>query len=275
MVEISPQWPPASVPWATTTSTPMSSCRSACRGRRRGRRRARPARGPLHDVRGWRAERVDHHLDAGMRQGDLDLTGALGVDAEAGGLHDRGVEVLRARRDAGVVQDVPDEVAVLLRDHGGQRLDAGRLPAALADVSLRHREVHAVRPAADVVVDPVELDREPLRLVGEGSQHAEPPGVGDCRDHVAAVAEGEDRELDPEPSQIGVRTDPPVTGVAPPDAVGPRVIVPGYRSGARARNGGRACAPTRAGCHDGMAFHCPTGRSAHELQDVDEPESCA
>jgi len=30
MVEISPQWPPASVPWATITSTPWASWRSAC-----------------------------------------------------------------------------------------------------------------------------------------------------------------------------------------------------------------------------------------------------
>ncbi len=32
MVEISPQWPPASVPWAMRTSTPRSTLRSAWRG---------------------------------------------------------------------------------------------------------------------------------------------------------------------------------------------------------------------------------------------------
>ena len=30
IVEISPQWPPASVPWATITSTPIATWRSAC-----------------------------------------------------------------------------------------------------------------------------------------------------------------------------------------------------------------------------------------------------
>jgi hypothetical protein len=33
--------------------------------------------------------------------------------------------------------------------------------------------------------------------MGHCAEHAEPPGPGDRRDHVAAVAEGEDRELDP------------------------------------------------------------------------------
>ena len=91
-----------------------------------------------------------------------------------------------------------DELAVLLGDQRGEVFGRGLLAAALADVLGRHREVDAVGLAVDVLVDPVELDLEPLGLVGQRAEHAEAAGVGDRGDDVAAVAEGEDRELDPE-----------------------------------------------------------------------------
>ena len=46
MVETSPVWPPASVPWATIRSAPAALWRSAWLRCRRGRRRARRGRGP-------------------------------------------------------------------------------------------------------------------------------------------------------------------------------------------------------------------------------------
>ena len=62
----------------------------------------------------------------------------------------------------------------------------------------RHDDVDAVRLAVDVLVDPVELDLELLGRERERAEHAEPAGLAHRGDDVAAVAEGEDRELDPE-----------------------------------------------------------------------------
>ena len=62
----------------------------------------------------------------------------------------------------------------------------------------REEEVDAVGPAAGLVLDPVEVDLELLGGVGHRPEHAEAPGLGHRGHHVAAVAEGEDRELDAE-----------------------------------------------------------------------------
>jgi hypothetical protein len=49
-----------------------------------------------------------------------------------------------------------------------------------------------------VLVDPVELDGELLGREADGTEHAEPAGIADGGDDVAAMGEGEDRELDPQ-----------------------------------------------------------------------------
>src|SRR5207247_6127586 len=59
-------------------------------------------------------------------------------------------------------------------------------------------DVDAVRVLADVLVDPVELDGELFGREADGPEHAEPTRLADSGDHVAAVGESEDRELDAE-----------------------------------------------------------------------------
>ena len=52
--------------------------------------------------------------------------------------------------------------------------------------------------AADVVVDPRQLLVQLLRGERRRTEHAEPAGVGHGGDDVAAVTEGEEREIDTE-----------------------------------------------------------------------------
>jgi hypothetical protein len=49
-----------------------------------------------------------------------------------------------------------------------------------------------------VLVDPVQLGLEPVGLERERTEHPEPARVRDRGDRVAAMTEGEDRELDVE-----------------------------------------------------------------------------
>src|SRR5690606_5209563 len=57
-------------------------------------------------------------------------------------------------------------------------------------------DVDAVGLVADVLVEPGELDLELLGAEADGAEHADPARLGHRGDDVAAVAEGEDRELD-------------------------------------------------------------------------------
>ncbi len=83
---------------------------------------------------------------------------------------------------------------------GDQRRDVVERVAAVAVAGVLRRddEVDAVRPTADLVLDPVEVDLELFGRVGDGAEHAEPAGLRDGGDDVATVAEGEDREFDVE-----------------------------------------------------------------------------
>ena len=49
-----------------------------------------------------------------------------------------------------------------------------------------------------LLVDPVEFDLELLGGESDGAEHAEAAGLADRDHHIAAVREGEDRELDAE-----------------------------------------------------------------------------
>src|SRR6185503_8370606 len=92
------------------------------------------------------------------------------------------------------------EFAVALRNGGAQLLfELGRIDLAHALVLAGNDDVDAVRLVADVLVDPLELDFELSRRKPDGAEDAEPARLADCRDDVAAVAEGEDGELDAEP----------------------------------------------------------------------------
>ena len=76
-------------------------------------------------------------------------------------------------------------------------VDRGRAVVSLV-VSVGQQEVEAVGTTVHLLVDPREVDLEALGRVAYGAEHAEAAGVGDGSDHVTAVTEGEDRELDAE-----------------------------------------------------------------------------
>ena len=138
-----------------------------------------------------------------MGQRDLEL-GAGRVGAE------RGVAVVAGDRRArsGVVvggelghlvpgEDVVDERPVRVGDEGADVVE--RVAAALvAGVLGGHDQIDAVRAVADLLLDPGEVDLQLRRRVGDRAEHTEPTGLRHRGDHVAAVAEGEDRELDVE-----------------------------------------------------------------------------
>ena len=197
--EISPVWPPASVPCATMMSTPFARCFSAWRTELASAATCMPCSCAVcDDVRGRRAERVDEQRRRGARARPRAGRVRWCRSSRAGGAR---LDVVGHRRDAVLGEDLLDEVTVLLRDHRLELafeiagLDRG---TRLGRERGRHHEIDAVRLAVDVLVDPGELH---LELVGgevQGPEHAESAGVGHCRDDVAAVAEREDRELDAE-----------------------------------------------------------------------------
>ena len=112
----------------------------------------------------------------------------------------RAFVVLVGERDAVVDEDLAGEVEVLLRHHVGQHLRefVGGQVRVHALVLVGDDDVDAVGVVADVLVDPVELDLELLGREADRAEHAEAAGLADGDDDVAAVREGEDRELDAE-----------------------------------------------------------------------------
>src|SRR5262249_61877579 len=87
---------------------------------------------------------------------------------------------------------------MLLRDHRLEVRELGVLSPAFPDVGHGHHAGGAVRLAVGVLVDPGEPDVELVGRVGEGAEDPEAAGPAHGGDDVAAVREGEDRELDPE-----------------------------------------------------------------------------
>ena len=143
-----------------------------------------------------RSERVDDQLDR-MLERDVDHPRALlrreGELADHR-LHDRVGVGRRERRDARFIEQVPDEVALRLREQplGLELAIAERL------VARRVEDVDAVGPAVDVLVDPLQLGVDALGAHPRHAEDAEPAGLGNRDDDVAAMREGKDRDLDPE-----------------------------------------------------------------------------
>ena len=74
-------------------------------------------------------------------------------------------------------------------------------------------------PVADLVLYPVEVDLQLLWAVGHRSEYSEPSGLRDSCDHVAAVGEREDRELDVEQFGDGRVHGPTLWVQAAPDVI--------------------------------------------------------
>jgi hypothetical protein len=145
-----------------------------------------------------RAERVGDELHLLVSQRDVDL--------RCRGRLRPAEQLLAARLVAGqlghavVGEDLRAELAMLERDHLLQLgLELRGIHLAHALVLAGDHDVDAVGLVADVLIDPLELDLELLRREADGAEHAEAPRLRDGGDHVAAVGEGEDRELDAEP----------------------------------------------------------------------------
>src|SRR5437763_1144240 len=87
-------------------------------------------------------------------------------------------------------------------DHFGNehhRADLAGSPAFFdADVLRRHEYVDTVGTVADLALDPVELHVEGVWGEGDGPEDTQTARLRHCRDHVATVTEGEDREFDAE-----------------------------------------------------------------------------
>ena len=128
-----------------------------------------------------------------MRKGGIEHDGraflAHVVPHAAPGLFD--VEVVGG--DVVLGEQIAHVLLVLRRDPGADLFRGEGF--FLAVEASGNEQVDAVGLAVDLVVDPGQLDVERLRRMADGAEHAEAPGVAHGGDHVAAMAEGDEREL--------------------------------------------------------------------------------
>ena len=195
----SPQCPPASPPWAMMMSTPASACLRAWLGDPHSAATVRPS--------AWMCSimslgGVPRALAISVIFGCLRATSTCGVAVAS--VQPSSCRVLSSsssvERHAVVGQDLAGEVEVFLRDHVSQHLRqfVGGQIRVHALVLVGDDDVDAVVVVADVLVDPVAFDLELLRGEAHRAEHTETSGLAHRDHHVAAVGEGEDRELDAE-----------------------------------------------------------------------------
>jgi hypothetical protein len=158
---------------------------------------------PVDEELRRRPERVGHERRL-VGEGDLELrTGRVGRERRGAARPPDAPAGLAVGRHLGHVvaaQDVVDELPGLGRDELDDVVE--RVAAArVAGVAGGDDEVDAVGPVADLVLDPAQVDLELLGRVGDGAEHAQPTGLRHRGDDVAAVGEGEDRQVDGE--QVG------------------------------------------------------------------------
>ena len=204
-------------------------------------------------VRRRRAEGVDEqHRFA--RQRDLELrVGAAGREGCCLAAADQTATtgVGRQLGDAVAVEDVVDELTVAGGDHVLQRRH--REPALVgAGVLGGHDQVDAVRAIADLGLDPVEVDLELAITVAGGAEHAHAACLRHGDDHVAAVGEGEDRQVDAEHvgdrglhARILLAAGPLVAGPANAWAHSIHSRASGPRTARRVSSTWRRCVTTR------------------------------
>jgi hypothetical protein len=202
MVPISPVWPPASVPDAITTSTPASSCLTACSGA--------PTR-PAHATPRSRARSISR-AGAGPSAFAISRIGCANATSSSASIApSENWPAARVLRIASSRSHVPASPCSARTRSRNAQCSVEIRPASAAESRvellalplerLRDDHVDAVRPAAHLLVDPAQLDLELVGVEAHRAEHAEPAGVRDRGDDVAAVAEREQRELDPE--QLG------------------------------------------------------------------------
>ena len=254
IVPISPVCPPASEPWAMTRSTPAACWRSAWT--------TVPTRPATITPRSWAS--ATRKSGAGPR--------ALATRRTFGWAHTMSSRRCPLSWENPITSSPPcpdsstpfadasslgssSTPYLAIRSSTNRRCSSGisvgqRLArhAALLDARVlrRHDDVDAVGLVADVLVDPVQLDLELLGREGDGAEHAEPARLAHRGDDVAAVAEGEDRELDAEAvAERGAH----VAIIAPPPAR------------ARAAASGDVRWSGRSGCRRRAAARAPRSRA--------------
>ena len=98
---------------------------------------------------------------------------------------------------------------MLRRNRGDQLLlEFHRIDFAHALVLSRDDDIDAVGLVSHLRIDPFQLVLELRRGIGERAEHSESAGLGDGGDHVAAMAECEDRKLDSKSiAKLGMHRD--------------------------------------------------------------------
>ena len=157
--------------------------------------------GGVDDVLGWRPERV-HQQRGRVLEGDVDLgpRGRVGPSEQM-----VATGVLRQGRYAVLGEHLLHPFAMLRADHLLELALEVAGAHSLGQLHLgRHHEVDAVGLAVDVLVDPLQLDLELLRGEVERAEDAHAAGPADRGDHIATVAEREDRKFEAEvPGELG------------------------------------------------------------------------
>src|SRR5580658_10776567 len=115
----------------------------------------------------------------------------------------------RQIRDTVLLENFIYERAMLRRNRRDQLLlELDRIDFAHALVLSRDYDIDAVGLVADLRIDPFQLVLELRRGIGERAEHAESARLGHGGDDVAAVAECENRELDPQSvAKLGMHRD--------------------------------------------------------------------
>ena len=149
----------------------------------------------------WGAQRVSHKSRP-VGQGDVDLAGCpVGRERRVGRAAGQPAERLLVDglvgRDVVAIKQFVKELPVLVGDHG-HNVDHLQPALAVAGVPGRDDQVDPVGAVADLVFDPVQVHLEGLVAMAYSPEDAQAAGSGDGGHHIAAVAEGQDRELDTE-----------------------------------------------------------------------------
>ena len=212
IVEISPQWPPASVPWAMSTSTPSSTLRSRVpRAARRARRRARPSRARLSTAYAGGGPSAFTSIETGWRSVASTWPGPStstprpaafitpSTPSGSGGTsYSASTCSTKSRCSAGI------------SPRASSKSNSSPLPTNFSGIA---KSTPYGLPSMFSSIQR-QLDLELVGAERERAEHAVAAGLAHRGDDVAAVREGEERELDAElvtdggahvSSEVGVR----------------------------------------------------------------------
>ena len=94
-------------------------------------------------------------------------------------------------------QQLVEKLLMRLRNKLLKRF-AGQPALVGADIVGRHHQIDPIRDIAQLLVYPGEINLQPLVGMNRRPKHAQPARLADRHDHIPAVGEGKNRELDSE-----------------------------------------------------------------------------